>query len=124
MSLSTKERLDSLLSYQKKLYEIMTGSEAPEIGIRAIAELHRIEMSLHSLFKELPQFDSRPDSTSKTIECNCSPDIGDIITHSKFRYCNKVWCPMTLNQNWCPNPVVVMALKDLTLNPGMSIING
>ena len=116
MSLSTKERLDSLLSYQKKLYEIMTGSEAPEIGIRAIAELHRIEMSLHSLFKELPQFDSRPDSTSKTIECNCSPGIGDIITHSKFRYCNKVWCPMTLNQNWCPNPVVVMALKDqLTL---------
>ena len=71
----------------------------PEIGIRAIAELHQIEMSLHSIFKELPQFDIRPDSTTKTIECNCSPSNGDIITHAKCRYCNQVWCPMTLNQN-------------------------
>ena len=82
----------------------MACSEAPEIRIRAIAELHRIEMSLHSLFKELSQFDIRSDSTIKTIECNCSPGTGDIITHSKCRYSNKVWCPMTLNQNWCPNP--------------------
>ena len=34
-----KERLDSLLSYQKKLNDIMDGSEVPEIRIRAIAEL-------------------------------------------------------------------------------------
>ena len=76
----------------------------PEIGIRALAELHQIEMSLHSIFKELPQFDIRPGSTTKTIECNCRPSNGDMITHAKCRYCNQVWCPMTLNQNWYPNP--------------------
>ena len=61
-----KDRLDSLLSYQKKLHEIMAGSESPEIRIRAIAELHRIEMSIFSLFKELPQFDIRPDNHGPT----------------------------------------------------------
>ena len=55
----------------------MAGSEAPEIGIRAIAELHRIEMSVFSLFKELPQSEIRPDSTTETIECNCGPRISE-----------------------------------------------
>lgn len=45
-----KERLHSLLFYQKKL----ANSSTPEIGVRAIAELHRIEMSLHTIFQELP----------------------------------------------------------------------
>ena len=58
-----KERLDSLLSYQKKPHEIMAGSEAPEIGIRAIVELHLVLKCQYSLlFKELPHFDIRPDS--------------------------------------------------------------
>jgi hypothetical protein len=50
-----KERLDSLLSYQKKLHEIINQSEqSPELALRAISELHRIEISLHTLMKELP----------------------------------------------------------------------
>jgi hypothetical protein len=49
-----KERLDSLLSYQKKLHEIINQVSSPEIVLRAISELHRIEMSLHTLFKEIP----------------------------------------------------------------------
>jgi hypothetical protein len=49
-----KERLHSLLFYQKKLNEILANSSTPEIGVRAIAELHRIEMSLHTIFQELP----------------------------------------------------------------------
>jgi hypothetical protein len=112
-----KERLDSLLSYQKKLHEIMSGSEAPEIGIRAIAELHRIEMSVFSLFKELPQFDIRPDRTTQKIECNCSPGNSDIITHCKCRYCNQVWCPATLNQNWCPNSECGHGIKGCNYQP-------
>ena len=51
-----KERLDSLLSYQKKLHEIINqvSESSPELVIRAISELHRIEISLHTLMKELP----------------------------------------------------------------------
>ena len=50
-----KERLDSLLSYQKKLHEIIAKFESsPEVILRAISELHRIEMSLHTLMKGLP----------------------------------------------------------------------
>ena len=53
-----KERLDSLLCYQKRLNEIVDSYLPeriyPEIVIRAISELHRIEMSLHTLMKELP----------------------------------------------------------------------
>jgi hypothetical protein len=51
-----KERLDSLLSYQKNIHEIInrSGERSPELVIRAISELHRIELSLHTLLKELP----------------------------------------------------------------------
>lgn len=83
-----KERLDSLLSYQKKLNEVLNTSEVPEIRIRAIAELHRIEMSLHTIFQELPhdQFQIRPkidinigqEPNKKHCYCHyCLPGIGD-----------------------------------------------
>ena len=50
-----KERLDSLLYYQKNLYEIINQPEqTPELILRAISELHRIEVSLHTLMKEIP----------------------------------------------------------------------
>lgn len=76
-----KERLDSLLSYQKKLNEILTTCEVPEIRIRAIAELHRIEMSLHTIFQELPhdQFQIRPEIEQEPKHCychSCLPGIG------------------------------------------------
>jgi hypothetical protein len=92
-----KERLDSLLSYKKKLHDIISSTEKPEVQVRAISELHSIEMSLYGLFKELPQFDIRPPNTHTELlgGCNCSLANGDIISHSKCRYCHQVWCPTT-----------------------------
>jgi hypothetical protein len=49
-----KERIDSLFSYQKKLHEIISATKKPEVQIRAITELHSIEMSIFSLWKQLP----------------------------------------------------------------------
>jgi hypothetical protein len=49
-----KERIDSLFSYQKKLHEIISATKKPEVQIRAISELHSIEMSIFSLWKQLP----------------------------------------------------------------------
>ena len=52
-----KERIYSLYSYQKKLHEIISRTKKPEIQIRAISELHSIEMSIFSLWKQLPTLD-------------------------------------------------------------------
>jgi hypothetical protein len=49
-----KERLDSLLSYQKKLNDIISANKKPEVQIRAISELHSIEISIFNLWKQLP----------------------------------------------------------------------
>jgi hypothetical protein len=110
-----KERLDSLLSYQKKLHEIMASSEVPEIRIRAIAELHRIEMSIFSLFKELPQFEIKPDSKdiNKIKNCRCA----DTIIHCKCKYCKEAWCPAALGQDWCPNPDCSQGIKGSNFEP-------
>lgn len=58
-----KERIDSLLSYQKKLHQIIDFYIKPpdqmlytDTVIRAISELHKIEVSLFNLWKELPDF--------------------------------------------------------------------
>jgi hypothetical protein len=114
-----KERLDSLLSYQKKLHDIISVSEKPEVQVRAISELHSIEMSLHSLYQDFPRLDIKPDSDSTTTEegCNCGPRNGDIINHSKCRYCHQVWCPTTLNQDWCPNPECDHGIKGCNYQP-------
>ena len=52
-----KERIDSLFSYQKKLHEIISTTKKPEVQLRAISELHSIEMSIFSLWKQLPALD-------------------------------------------------------------------
>jgi hypothetical protein len=52
-----KERIDSLFSYQKKLHEIINDTKKPEVKLRAISELHSIEMSIFSLWKQLPDLD-------------------------------------------------------------------
>jgi hypothetical protein len=113
-----KERLDSLLSYQKRLNQIMASSGTPEIRVRAIAELHRIEMSLHTIFQELSQFKINPVSlNSHTLEqCKCRT-ITDTITHSKCRHCGQVWCVSTTNQDWCPNPDCTSGIKGCEFKP-------
>jgi hypothetical protein len=62
-----KERIDSLFSYQKKLHEIINVTNKPEVQLRAISELHSIEMSIFSLWKQLPdlQIDDRINSTDQ-----------------------------------------------------------
>jgi hypothetical protein len=114
-----KERLDSLLSYQKKLHDIISITEKPEVQVRAISELHSIEMSLHSLFQDFPRIDIIPDIDSTTTKegCKCGPANGDIINRSKCRYCKQVWCPLTLKQDWCPNPDCGHGIKGSNFEP-------
>jgi hypothetical protein len=52
-----KERMDSLLSYQKNLHDIICDTKKDEVKIRAISELHSIEMDLFNLWKQLPDLD-------------------------------------------------------------------
>ena len=58
-----KDRIDSLLSYQKQLHEIIASTstdidgehaQRPEVKIRAISEPHAIEVTLFSMWKQLP----------------------------------------------------------------------
>ena len=50
-----KERLDSLLSYQKTLSDIVTTTKKEENKIRAIAALQSIESDIFNIFKQLPE---------------------------------------------------------------------
>ena len=49
-----KERIDSLCSYQKKLHEIIAPTKKPEVRLEQYLRLHSIEMSIFSLWKQLP----------------------------------------------------------------------
>ena len=54
-----KERIDSLFSYQKKLHDIISSAspdveQKPEVKIKAITELHAIEVTLFTMWKQLP----------------------------------------------------------------------
>ena len=99
-----KERVDSLFSYQKILHEIISSNKKPEVQVRAVSELHSIEMSIFNLWKQLPNLsivDNRTDNVNSrdgisradmpVIECYCY----DIIKHCKCKYCLHVWCPNT-----------------------------
>ena len=52
-----KERLDSLLSYQKILHGIIATTKRDDIKIRAISELTTIEIHIFNLWKQLPDLD-------------------------------------------------------------------
>jgi hypothetical protein len=73
-----KERLDSLLSYQKKLHEIISVTRKPEVQLRAISELHSIEMSIFSLWKQLPDLqidDNRNEYEYDNVGHNGLPGV-------------------------------------------------
>jgi hypothetical protein len=63
-----KQRIDSLLSYQKKLHEIIGSSKKDEVKIRAISELHYIEMDIFNLWKQLPNLEITEQSVSQQPE--------------------------------------------------------
>jgi hypothetical protein len=65
-----KERIDSLFSCQKKLHEIISATKKPEVQIRAITELHSIEMSIFGLWKQLPALDI-VDTKDNKDDHNC-----------------------------------------------------
>lgn len=71
-SINYKERLDSLFSYQKKLNEIIEfyihEHLYPDTVIRAIAELHSIELSILNLFKNIPSMHLEDDEFAKYIQ--------------------------------------------------------
>jgi hypothetical protein len=83
--------------------------------VRAIAELHRIEMSLYTLFKETPVLDIKPDSKDYDSIRNCA--CVDIITHCKCKHCKEVWCPTAKGQDWCPNPDCSNGIKGCEFKP-------
>jgi hypothetical protein len=62
-----KERLDSLLSYQKILNEMVQTTKREDIKIKAISALHSIEMDIFNLWKQLPDLDI-VDRVSKQVE--------------------------------------------------------
>ena len=63
-----KQRIDSLFSYQKKLHEIIAATKKDEVKIRAISELHSIEMDIFSLWKQLPQLETDNNNSNTTVE--------------------------------------------------------
>jgi len=63
-----KQRIDSLFSYQKKLHEIIAATKKDEVKIRAISELHSIEMDIFGLWKQLPQLDTDNNNSNTTVE--------------------------------------------------------
>jgi hypothetical protein len=52
-----KERLDSLLSYQRQLHDIVTTTKKEDTKIRAISTLSTIEMNIFTIWKQLPELD-------------------------------------------------------------------
>lgn len=72
--------MDSLLSYQKTLHDIIKQSgKTPEVVIRAISELHRNEITLHNLMKESPGRLEVNKVEQKTLSFHEWIDKGDII---------------------------------------------
>lgn len=70
-----KERLDSLLSYQKKLHQIIEFYMDPprqilysDTVIRAISELHRIEISIFTIWKQLPNLNIEDTNNKYTVD--------------------------------------------------------
>ena len=79
-----KQRIDSLLSYQKKLHDIISNTKKDEVKIRAISELHSIEMDLFNLWKQLPELDivdqERESNSNSNPNHNVPPvDYGEPI---------------------------------------------
>jgi hypothetical protein len=77
-----KERIDSLYSYQKRLHEIIEFYREehvyPDTVIKAIHELHMIELSIYNLWKQLPEFDIVDTPKEKEEEIDEIPPIVDV----------------------------------------------
>jgi len=63
-----KERIDSLFSYQKTLHELILATKREDIKLRAISELHSIEMDVSNLWRQLPSLDIIADGQTIQIK--------------------------------------------------------
>ena len=103
-----KERIDSLLSYQKKLHEIIASTstdvegeheQRPEVKIKAITELHAIEVTLFQMWKQLPNLyvnnniavnyvpvaaAAEPEEEERGYESTQIPPIDEIDERNRF----------------------------------------
>jgi hypothetical protein len=68
-----KERLDSLLSYQKKLNDIIDSSKKEENKIRAIASLQSIELDIFNIYKQLPNIRTEDVTTNNNDDQKDDP---------------------------------------------------
>jgi len=73
-----KQRIDCLFSYQKKLHEIIAGTKKDEVKIRAISELHSIEMDIFNLWKQLPNLEIADTKQQEQEESPILVDIEDL----------------------------------------------
>ncbi len=80
-----KQRIDSLLSYQKTLHEIISSTKKDEVKIRAISELHSIEMDILSLWKQLPASNivNTVDNTENEKKVPWAVQIGGVEEHTE-----------------------------------------
>ena len=81
-----KDRIDSLLSYQKKLHDIIASTstdidgeheQRPEVKIRAITELHAIEVTLFTMWKQLPNLYVNNNITVNHAPVSVNADIAN-----------------------------------------------
>jgi hypothetical protein len=118
-----KERIEEIEDLQKKAHKVFDDNEHnPSIQLNAIAELHRLNISLNKYYDILPSLTPEQQAeigeASYTIEgCTCRLNDGDAITHSKCLYCLHTWCPKAAGQDWCPNPQCSHGIAGCKFNP-------
>lgn len=125
-----KERIDTLYSVEKQLWEIANDKHNQVVDRRgALAEIHHTEKTLSSLY-DISRYltdvgivpiangngsNGKPDCYGSG--CTCSITSMDNRTHSLCRYCHIMWCHSTYNQDWCPNVECSHGLKGHHFNP-------
>ena len=97
-----KERIDSLLSYQKKLHDIISNTKKDEVKIRAISELHSIEMDLFNLWKQLPDLDIVDQERESNSNSNSNSN-SDSNPNYEDGYDTEPW-PSTIDDEPKPKP--------------------
>lgn len=116
-----KERIDTLYSVEKSLWEIANDKNNQVVDRRgALAEIHHTEKTLSALY-DISRYLTASQLTGVKTEdgkqscygngCTCSRTSMDSRTHSECRYCLTRWCHSTYKQDWCPNVECSHGLK-------------
>lgn len=120
-----KERIDTLYSVEKSLWEIVNDKNNQVVDRRgALAEIHHTEKTLSALY-DVSRYLSATQLTGVNEDnkidcyggCNCVMSNMDSRTHSRCMYCQITWCHSTYNQDWCPNSDCGHGLKGSNFRP-------